>query len=403
MRLHGLFLMALCCVATVALCASDKKEVEVKWEQGVTPGNAVQLRVNRQVGKFLIYDGTLSREQRAVNSFTEDTAFYLNVYTADKRDGLDMVTIQRSYTDRKRVELLESKQKRVMDALPLTNEQVNLGPNFDLVGVLRCYAHSPQNAIAYRTDQLLQLKDGSQMRGQVINETDDKLIFLTDTEKFDVAKSNVVSTDTLEKAHVCIGDTPHFLFPIFSARAVAPGDTWRFRVPVIIPIEQGGPQKILPTQFTARLVGRLREVRNGVATVDYQVSGEFDSAHEEFRNRFPDQFHLDNHQIHRMTGTGVLTLDIEKGRILSKEETFNFSLFGTTVLQAPAGQEAKKQENRVEVTSRFSIKLVQPGSRLKTGAVVPDYDTGVITQPAPDEKEVKDAKKEKEKDKKKKK
>jgi len=400
-----MFLMVLSCAAVGALCASDKKEVDVKWEQGVTPGNAVLLRVNRQVGKFLIYEGTLAREQRAVNSFTEDTAFYLNVYTADKRDGLDLVTIQRSYTDRKRVEMLESKQKRVMDALPLSNEQVNLGPNFDLVGVLRCYAHSTQNAIAYRTDQLLVLKDGSQLRGQIINETDEKLIFLTDTEKFDIVKANVISVETIEKPHVCIADTPHYLFPIFSARPVAPGDTWRFRVPVVIPIDQGGPQRILPTQFTARLVGRLREVRNGVATVDYQVSGEFDSAKEEFRNRFPEQFHQDNHQVHTLTGTGVLTLDIEKGRVLSKEETFTFSLLGTTVVPAPAGQEAKKQENHVDVTSRFSMKLVQPGARLKTGAVVPDYDTGVVPQPSAEdkEKEAKDAKKEKEKDKKKKK
>jgi len=403
MRIHSLMLIALSCVSAAGLCASDKKDVDVKWEQGVTPGNSVLLRVNRQVGKFLIYEGTLSREQRAINSFTEDTAFYLNVYTADKRDGLDMVTIQRSHTDRKRVEMLENKQKRVMDALPLTNEQINLGPNFDLVGVLRCYAHSPQNAIAYRTDQLLQLKDGSQLRGQVINETDDKLIFLTETEKFDIAKSNVASTDTIEKAHVCIADTPHFLFPILSSRPVAPGDTWRFRVPVIIPIEQGGPQKILPTQFTARLVGRLREVRNGIATVDYQVSGEFDSAQEEFKPRFPDQFHLDNHQIHRLQGTGVMTLDIEKGRILSKEETFNFTLFGSAVVQQPAGQEAKKQETRVDVSSRYAMKLVMPGTRLKTGAVVPDYDTGVVAQPAPEEKDGKEVKKDKEKDKKKKK
>jgi hypothetical protein len=362
-------------VAASLLAASDRPPKGDKNSPPAGAGEAVKLRVKREVGKFLIYEGKLHREQKGTNSFIEDSDFYLNVLTTDRRDGLDMVSTMRSYTDRKRKEFLESGKTRTLDALPLNTDQLSLGPNFEQVGVLHCYAHSPQNAIAYRTDQVLSLRDGSQLRGRTIAESDDKIIFLTETEKFDVARSNIASVSTIEVPHICLGETPHYLFPIFSARAVALGDSWTFRVPVIIPVEQPG-QQVLPSQFSAKMTGKLRDLRGGVATVDYEVSGEFDTEKEEFHDRFPLSFHQNNHLIHSLQGSGTVTLDVEKGWILSKEETFTFTLYGVSIIPGKTGEDAKREENKVTIVSQYSSRLVKPGERLKTGALVPDYETG---------------------------
>src|SRR5262249_38098297 len=153
------------------------------------------------------------------------------------------------------------------------------------------------------------------------------------------------------------------------------------------PQQQSGANVLLPTHFTAQLTGRLREVRNGVATVDYQVTGEFDSGAGEFRTRFSDEFHQNNHVVHSMSGSGVMELDVEKGRILSRSETFNFVLYSASVAPQELGKDPKKIENRAEIASKFTVRLLPPGTRLKTNAVVPDYDTGEQVVAAPDEKD----------------
>ena len=38
------------------------------------------------------------------------------------------------------------------------------------------------------------------------------------------------------------------------------------------------------------------------------------------------------------------------------------------------GKPAKELENKAEITSRYEVKLVPPGAKLTTGAVVPEYD-----------------------------
>jgi hypothetical protein len=204
-------------------------------------------------------------------------------------------------------------------------------------------------------------------------------VFLTGEEKLDLPRTAVEKLSNIPQPHVCVNDTPHYLFPIFSERSVAPGDTWKFKVPVLIPLEQGNPPRVLPTQFTASLIGRLREVRQAggsqIAVVDYQVNGTFDSAAEEFRERFPAAFHEMNRVVHRISGAGVATVDVEKGRILEKTESFDLALYLSSIIPQPAEKPAKQEEKRVDQKSSYQIKLLQPGTRLKNGKVIPEYDS----------------------------
>ncbi|MCY3021575.1 MAG: hypothetical protein NTW87_21380 [Planctomycetota bacterium] len=353
------------------------KEQPITWEDHVVPGPAVTLRLKRTAGLCLIYEGTLDRAQQSAASYQEAGTFYLTVACVDQVDNRDQVALRRTYLDRKRTEVLE-RGRKLERILPNADDPVYLGPNYRFVNGLRCYAYDAQNNMAYQTLQLLALKDGRQLHGSVLSDDKDTIVFLTGEEKFELPRKDVVSLTTIPQPHVCINDTVHYLFPIFSARSVAPGDEWKFRVPIIIPIEQGTPPRVLPTQFTASMIGRLREVRQTagtqVAVVDYQVRGAFDTAAEEFRGRFPAVFHEANQIAHRMSGTGTVVVDVEKGRILEKSEAFSFTLFGRAVIPQPADKPAKEEENRAEITSRYQIKLLPPGTRLKNGKVIPPYE-----------------------------
>jgi hypothetical protein len=253
-----------------------------------------------------------------------------------------------------------------------------LGPSFSLINALRCYGYDAQNRVACRTEQLLTLKNGRQLIGNVIAQDKDKLVFLASDDKFPVARENVASLDNIEQPLVCFSDSPHYLFPLFSKRAVAPGDTWKFKIPVIIPLEQVGAARVLPTQFAASLIGRLREVRQGggaqVAVVDYQFSGAFDSKAAEFRGRFPDEFHQTNQVVHSLSGSGSVSVDVEKGRILEKTESFSVVVDDKADVPQPADKPAQRREQRLEIVSEFQIRLLPPGTRLRNGMVVPDYD-----------------------------
>jgi len=104
------------------------------------------------------------------------------------------------------------------------------------------------------------------------------------------------------------------------------------------------------------------------------VRGGFDSAVPEFAGRFPEAFQAAHRLVHKISGDGVVTLDIEKGRILYKSEGFLLTLYASsTVPQAP-GKEAKRTENQAEIDAQYEIKLLPPGTRLKSDAVIPDYD-----------------------------
>jgi hypothetical protein len=148
-------------------------------------------------------------------------------------------------------------------------------------------------------------------------------------------------------------------------------------MPIIIPVEPVQGQ-ILPTQFYVNLIGRLREVQSSaagkIATVDYQVSGIFDSQSEEFAPRFAISFQNDNRVIHKVSGEGVMTIDVDKGRILGKSESFSFILYAQSTTPGSNGEKPKQVENKAEITSRYDLKLLPPGTRLISGAVVPEYD-----------------------------
>jgi hypothetical protein len=223
---------------------------------------------------------------------------------------------------------------------------------------------------------LLTLTDGRQYHGTLLSQDDQKTVFLTDEDKLEFPRANVLDLADVPTPHVCINEAPHYLFPIFSERKVAPGETWRFRVPLIIPIEQGGGAKVLPTQFNAILTGRLREVRQTaegqLAVVDYHVSGLFDSDLDEFRERLPAVF-TDNRIVHKLTGDGTVSVDVDKGRIVSKSELFTVVLYARALL-AQNGKPPKLDENKAEITSRFELKLLPPGTQLRTGTVIPPYD-----------------------------
>jgi hypothetical protein len=354
-----------------------KSEAPIVWRAKVTPGPAVTLALKRNVGKVLVYEGTLTRSQKSLNSYDQRDTFYLNVFCADRKDELDRVAIQRTYTNRQRTETLENK-KQIDRILPNTTDLINLGPNFDIVGNLRCYAYDAQNRVAYRTEQLAVMKDGRLFLGKVLTENDDKIVFLTKEDKVDLPRADLSSLEPAPVPHVLENETPHFFFPIFSRKKVAPGDTWRFKVPVIFPIEHGTPPRLFPTQFYATLVGRLREVREAAgkqtAVVDYQVAGKFDSSEAEFSPRFGEEFVNSNRIAHRIAGEGEVTVDVEKGRILHKAEAFNITLYASSIVPQGLDKDPKKEESQAEINASFEIRLLPPGTRLKSDAVIPDYD-----------------------------
>ena len=352
------------------------KDEPIVWSDHVTAGPAVTIKLKRNVGKPLIYQGSLDRSQESTNTYHETDTFFLNVLCADRADGLDLIAVWRTYVDRKRVERLAN-GKEIKPALPNSNDLINLGPNYSIVGSLKCYRYDDFNRLAYRSEQRLTTKDGRKLYGTVLKEEGDNVTFLTATDKVEIPKAEIESTKIIPYPHVCLNETPHYFFPIFSARAVSPGDTWKFKVPVIIPVDQpaGG---VLPTQFDINYVGRLRDVRtvggSQLATVDYQVSGAFDSQDPECAERFAPEALQNNRIVHRVTGSGSCTVDLDKGRILEKNEVINVTLYGHALIPQGNENKPKEEENKASITSRYEYKLLAPGTKLLSGAVVPEYD-----------------------------
>ncbi len=369
-------LLAVCAQAREAGGKPDKKD-DVNWEGKVVPGPGITLRIKRSVGKVLVYEGSLHRTQESLNSYDEKNTFYLTALCADRSEGLDYVAMDRTYTDRKRTEVLENK-KKTERALPNSRDLINLGASFKIVANLRCHAMDGQNRVASRTEQILTLKDGRRLQGRIVQEEADKVVFLTNEEKLDITRAEIVANDAYAIPHVLLNETPHYFFPNFSQKKVSPGDTWKFKVPVIIPIEQGNPPRALPTQFMASMVGRLREVQKTgdrqVAVVEYKVTGQFDTKDDEFSPRFPETFHAANRIVHQINGDGVVSVDVEKGRILEKSETFAITLYASSAVPQPADKPAKVDESKAEIISRYQIKLLPPGTRLPAGAIIPEYD-----------------------------
>ena len=248
----------------------------VNWKNAAVPGPAVTLRVHRTVGKSMIYQGTLDREQRSASSYREVDQFYVNSLCYAQEDGRDMVANLRNYLDRRRVEHVE-KHKEEEKLLPNSSDLIDMGPNFNMIGTLRCYPFDAQNRLAYRNQQLLILTDGTQMRGTLARQETDKIKFLTERDELNLARDKVALIQNVPLPHIFINESPHYLFPILTERMVSPGETWRFRVPILIPLEQGINAEVLPTQFDLIYNAKLREDRDTktvrVAVIDYQISG----------------------------------------------------------------------------------------------------------------------------------
>jgi hypothetical protein len=349
------------------------------WTTQVTPGPAAALRVKFNVGKVLVYEGTLLRSQKSSSSYDERNSFYLTVYCADNQDGLDRLAFRRTYTDRKRTEHLAN-GKIVENVLPAgeASDLINLGPNYDDVGNLRCYAFDKQNRAAYRAELFLTLKDGRCLQGRVLREDEKKLMLLTGDDAVNLSRAEIVESHPSSVPHVFLDETPHYFFPILPKKQVAPGDTWRFTTPMIIPVEQGNPPKVFPTQFNLGQTARLREARERegelIAIVDYQIAGSFDSTAPEFSARFSHEFQAVSRLAHKVSGEGEAWLDLNTGRIVYKRESLDITLYAGTVAQTEDGKPPKKEESEARINSQYEIKLLPPGTQLKSGAVVPGYD-----------------------------
>jgi hypothetical protein len=381
------FLVSACVqVYSAQAAGKEKDEDAVNWSERAVPGPAVLLRLRQKTNKLLIYEGASVRSQKAESSYEEKSGFYLGVYCASQNDeGIKHLCLQRTYTDRQRSEVLANK-KKVEQALPNSTDLVNLGPNFQMIGEYRCYGFNTQNRMAHESQQLATLKDGRQIQGAVLAETGDTISFLTSEDKFDIARDSIASLEAVPVPHLFFNETPHHFFPMLSKNKVAPGDTWKFKLPVIIPAQQGNPPRLLRSQFTVCMIGRLREVRTvgtaKIAIVDYQVQGEFDSKGDEFKTRFPDAFHESNRVRHRVSGGGVASIDVDNGRLLEKTEDITVTLLASAMIvpedEKGKGKgkpkEPKLEENKVEISSHYQIKLAPPGAKLSTGAAVPDYD-----------------------------
>ena len=363
----------------------EKKDEPVVWTQKVVPGPAIEIRLKRNLNKVLVYEGSLDRSQQAATSYSEQDKFIATIVCASKKNEvikgqnkeLDMLAIRRTFTERKRSETLESGRK-LAPVLPNTEDLINLGPNFDVINQVHCYAFDNQNIMACRTEQVLTLKDQSQLHGKVIREDDDKVFFMSGDDSIDVPRADIVSNVVVAVPHICMNESPHYLFPMFSERKVAPGETWAFKVPVIMPVEQGVPPRVWPTQFYVRMVARLREVTQAAGTqlaiVDYQLAGRFDSKSDEFAARFPASFHQANRLVHKLSGEGMLVVDVDNGRIMQKNETFHFTLYGSSIVVQAPGKAAKEETHKAEISSHFEMKLVMPGTRLKNGAIIPPFE-----------------------------
>ena len=339
------------------------------------------LKLLRAENKPLLYEGSFERRQEGKNKYQETGSFYV-AFTCMGREGdpagrpLDLVTIMRTFLDRSFKETTEA--GKVIDRIqPNSEDCIDLGPSFKSLGGFHCHAFDAQNNVAQFFEDIVTLKDGTVVRGKVVKaETDENRVTLETTggrEMFPQAK--VEERKRINLPHVLHYETPHYFFPIFSRKPVVPGDSWTVNVSMVIPVNPGAQGGILPTQFMVKVIGKLRSLQGAgagqVAIVDYSVAGSFDSSAEAYADRFGASFREMNRIVHSLEGVGSLSLDVTKGQILEKQEEIKVHLEGrSTQLQGP-DKAPKEERNELDIFSRFRMKLLQPGTKLKNGLVVP--------------------------------
>ncbi len=327
-------------VAILAGCGGDRLGSSAGshggWNSGVswgavTPGPPVLLRIHRKGGKVEVYEGRFELREEGPALSRETAEFYLSVFCLGvNSQGLDQVSFRRSHTERRREEIYAN-GKRSLDK-SLRDDIVNLGGNFDVVAGLRSYAFDDQGRCAYRADE----------------------------RRFAIP-------------HLIQYDSIHYLFPMLPKKDVTPGEKWSYELPLAVPTALVGMSGLAPTGFMGRFTGRLREVvaRGGrrTAVVDYEVFGEFDSNGAEFRNRFSEDFRNRQRLYHRVELKGTCDMDVDAGRILSKTEASRITLTSEAVVVE--GTRARNAVTTIYAHTRMTLNWLPPGTRLKTGAIVP--------------------------------
>ncbi|MCX7804271.1 MAG: hypothetical protein N3A38_03675 [Planctomycetota bacterium] len=308
-----------------------------EWDSGiawgtVVPGPPVLLRIHRRRGKVEVYEGKFELREEGPARSRETAEFYLSVFCLGvNSQGLDQVSFRRSHTERRREEIYAN-GKRSVDR-SLRDDIVNLGGNFDVVAGLRSYAFDDQGRCAYRADE----------------------------RRFAIP-------------HLIQYDSIHYLFPMLPKREAAPGESWSYELPLAVPTTLVGMSGLAPTGFMGRFTGRLREVavRGGrrTAVVDYEMFGEFDSNGAEFRSRFPEDFRNRQRLYHKVELKGTCDLDVDAGRIVAKTEAARVTLTSEAVVVE--GTRARNAVTTIQAHTRMTLNWLPPGTRLKTGAVVPD-------------------------------
>ncbi|MCW8132063.1 MAG: hypothetical protein KIS92_17075 [Planctomycetota bacterium] len=352
--------------------AADPKEEEPVVRPPEPVANGQVLQFSRNIGKVTVYEASFEREQTGKNRATESGTFYLTYYPSDrdKGSGLDLVAIRRTWLDRKRLEVTEQ-GKKVDKILPLNEELIDLGPNFkETAGRLRCYGFDAQNNIAQFFEDELTMQDGTILRGHVVKDDENTTTIETNEGQREVAKLRVKSRQRIYTPHLLIYDSPHYFFPILSSKPVAAGSTWGYTVQMVIPLNQGGGG-VMPTQFPVKLTAKLRALQGGVATIDYTARGEFDSDKPPFSERFGEQFRQRNRMIHAIDLSGTITLDVKSGTLLEKVEDMKVHMEATAIVPVAPNQAPQQNHTEADITGRFRMKWLPPGTKLKSGVEVP--------------------------------
>jgi hypothetical protein len=239
---------------------------------------------------------------------------------------------------------------------------------------MRCYAFDAQNNLAYRTDQLVFLRGGGTFRGPVVGNDENEVVVETLAGRKSIPKANVLQIDNVPVPQALVNGSWHYIFPIFSGRAVSPGSTWAFKIPGIMANADGSIHPGLATVMYTRVSCTLRELRGEVAVIDYKYEGEFDSKGEEFKDRFQEDFGDKHHVIHNITGTGAMSFDTVRGFILEKTEDTRLTVITTHFVPQPENKAPKELHEETITTSTFSMKWLPPGTMLRNRSRVPAFE-----------------------------
>ncbi|MCK6474316.1 MAG: hypothetical protein L6R28_21570 [Planctomycetes bacterium] len=364
----ALFALAAAALSTClpAQAAQDEGEGDDggKREAGPPDGDprgGVVVALKHEIGSPDIYKCTYSRSQEGADKYQEKGTFALKFETLGRTpEGYDLVTMVQQPLDIKRDEYHENSKKWIRDmVVPHTIETVILGPNYRMVTNRRCYVFTSQNFIAQmKGEDIVTKTDGNIVRGTITAQDEHTLTIESLAEKVVLPRARVQKIESTPSPHVLRKETPHYLFPVFSRHPVTPGQAWQYRVPVIIPMSAPSTGRLLPSHFEVLAKAQLREVRDRVAFVDYTYEGTFDSAAEEFRNRFAPEIHAAVRVVHRIVGKGWVSVDTENSRIVQKSENMTLTM----------DQKADKQVNTITITAGFQMNWVAPDKVKELGA-----------------------------------